>query len=267
MTNRSGLFGARKPVIGMIHLPALPGAPNYGGEPVRDIVAFATADARVLEEGGFDGVLLQNTNDRPPSVIAKPPAVAAFTVVAAAVRALLRIPVGINVLKSDAVATLGIASAVDAQFVRLKGYVGAEVGAEGLVQGCAPDAIRARKHLFAEDRIEIWADALQPTSRLWPTLEAAELARWCVEFGLADRVVVTGNNLEESIEVIARARRGSEVRLILGGGTEPATAARALEHADGVIVGRYLRGASLVNPIDPKRAEALITAIRAKAKA
>ncbi|MBM3573567.1 MAG: BtpA family membrane complex biogenesis protein, partial [Alphaproteobacteria bacterium] len=31
------LFGVKKPVIGVVHLPALPGAPRYDGMPVRAI--------------------------------------------------------------------------------------------------------------------------------------------------------------------------------------------------------------------------------------
>ena len=40
-------------LIGVIHLPALPGSPRYGGD-VRSIAEGAAADARLLADAGFD---------------------------------------------------------------------------------------------------------------------------------------------------------------------------------------------------------------------
>ena len=57
-------FGTDSPLIGMVHLPALPGAPGYGGrrEAIR---AAALGDARALAEAGFDGLLVENFGDVP----------------------------------------------------------------------------------------------------------------------------------------------------------------------------------------------------------
>ena len=43
------LFRVRKPIIGVIHLPTLPGAPRYDGQPMREIYAAAEADAKMQE--------------------------------------------------------------------------------------------------------------------------------------------------------------------------------------------------------------------------
>ncbi len=257
---REDPFDGRRPLIGMIHLPSLPGAPNYGGQPVTTIAALAAQDARVLQDGGIDGVLIQNSNDHPPVPRVPAATIAAYAVAATEVARVATIPLGINVLKSDAAATIGIAAAVGARFVRLKGYVGAEVGAEGLVQGCAAEAIRLRRELSAEDKLEIWADALQPTSRSLSAIPAVQAARWCVEFGHADRVVITGDSLEESLEVIGDARGHVSVPLILGGGVEPTTARRAIEASDGLIVGRYLRAGGLAGPVERHRVDAFLDA-------
>ncbi len=253
-------FGGRKPVIGMIHLPPLPGAPNYGGQAVPSIAEQAAQDARTLQQGGLDGLLIQNSNDHPPVVRVPPATVAAYAVIALEVSRAATIPLGINVLKSDPAATIGIAVAVGARFVRLKAYVGAEVGAEGLVQGCAAEAIRLRRELMAEDQVEIWADAIQPTSRHLAAVSPVEAARWCVEFGHADRVIVTADSLDGSLAVIKDARRHVAIPLILGGGVEPETAPRAIEGSDGLIVGRYLRGGSLAGAVERQRVDAFLEA-------
>ncbi|RTL61181.1 MAG: BtpA family membrane complex biogenesis protein, partial [Hyphomicrobiales bacterium] len=59
------LFQVRKPIIGVSHLQALPGAPRYQGQPMRDIYAAAVADARTLSAGGIDGIIIENASDMP----------------------------------------------------------------------------------------------------------------------------------------------------------------------------------------------------------
>ena len=45
------LFRVRKPIIGVIHLAALPGAPRYDGQTMSEIYAAAEADAKTLSRG------------------------------------------------------------------------------------------------------------------------------------------------------------------------------------------------------------------------
>src|SRR5256885_16078719 len=59
------LFRVDKPVIGVIHLKALPGAPRYSEQPMRDIYAAAVADARTLAAGGVDSIMIENASDHP----------------------------------------------------------------------------------------------------------------------------------------------------------------------------------------------------------
>ena len=60
------LTGKPKPIIGMVHLPALPGTPLYdasgGMKAIRDWVA---RDLEALQEGGIHAVMFCNENDRP----------------------------------------------------------------------------------------------------------------------------------------------------------------------------------------------------------
>ena len=249
----ASLFGGPKPIVATIDLPPLPGAANYDGTPVSQLAGEALADARVLVAAGVDAILVHNSNDHPPGRLVPKTTVAAYASVARAITDEVGIPVGIGVLKSDPAATLGIAAAVGARFVRLNGYVGAELGAEGLVEGCAREAIQLRRELRVERSVEIWADAIQPTSRPLGAVAVTDLVSWCADFGEADRILVTGDTLDESLRIIAESRRRVSVPLILGGGVAPEAAAAALEGADGIIVGRYLRGGSLQAPIDAAR--------------
>src|SRR5262245_40599385 len=119
-----------KALVGMIHLPPLPGSIGYQGQPFDQIVEQALRDARVLHESGFQATIIQNTHDVPFTATAPPETVAFLSAIGWAVRHELDLPLGVNVLKNDAESALAIAAAVGAVFVRLKVYVGAMLGAE-----------------------------------------------------------------------------------------------------------------------------------------
>ena len=73
-------------------------------------------------------------------------------------------------------------------------------------------------------------------------------------------------SLAESIEFVEEARTGVSVPVILGGGADAANAERALAASDGLIIGRFLRGGSLANPVSPALVRAVVAAARGRAE-
>jgi predicted TIM-barrel enzyme len=69
-TNFKQVFGATKPVIGMVHIGALPGSPLY--DPAVDLIGAARADLNALQAAGFDAVMFGNENDRPYEFQSRP---------------------------------------------------------------------------------------------------------------------------------------------------------------------------------------------------
>ena len=57
-------WGDKKPVIGMVHLKALPGSPR-AALPLEQIYDLALRDAEALIEGGADAVQVENQFDTP----------------------------------------------------------------------------------------------------------------------------------------------------------------------------------------------------------
>src|SRR5687767_9363147 len=148
----------RKPVIGMLHLAALPGSPLYGGSlaAVREAVL---RDTERLAEGGVNGLMIENFGDT-PFFPGRVPAhvVAHLTAIAVEVRqAVPNLPLGINVLRNDGLSALAIAHAVGAAYVRVNVLCGARVADQGLLQGIAHELLRLRAELKADD-IKIFAD-------------------------------------------------------------------------------------------------------------
>jgi uncharacterized protein len=250
-----------KPLVAMIHLPPLPGAGNYEGAPVRGIVDRAVREARLLSDAGFDALLIQNTHDRPSSVVAPAETLTAMTAVAEALSGAVSCPLGINIHKNDGPGAVAVAHAVGAAFVRVKVLVGATLGPEGMIQGNAEAVVRLRSKL--RSKIELWADLGELTSVPLVRMPIEVLADWTARFGSADRLIVTEADVARSAEAVSAARKGASVPILIGGRSDPRSIALALGGSDGVIVGSYLHAdGDTANDIDPQRVRELMLAAR-----
>src|SRR4051794_34139385 len=141
------LFGSRKPLIGVLHLLALPGAPLYGGEmlPVYD---QALEELDIFKRHSVDAVIVENFRDVPYYPGRVPPeTVAAIAGVAREVVRAAAMPVGINVLRSDGEAAVAVAVASGAHFVRVNVHMGAVVSEQGLLEGMSHHTARLRSAL------------------------------------------------------------------------------------------------------------------------
>lgn len=262
-------FGTDAPVIGMVHLPPLPGAPEApddGAAAMEAAVDRAVSDATALDRGGVDGLVVENFGDAPffPDGVPKH-TVAATTRAATAVAAATDLPIGINVLRNDAAAAVSVAAAVGAAFVRVNVHTGARVADQGIIEGRAHDTIRLRERLGVD--VGVFADIdVKHSAPLAPTGHSAESFADTTERGLADAVIASGSGTGEAIdddalrEVVAeRERHGLDTPVLVGSGVRPATVADLLSVADGVIVGTALkRDAETTAPVDPDRVTDLV---------
>jgi uncharacterized protein len=252
-------------VIGMVHLPPLPGSPRWDGSMAR-VVASALADARALVEGGADALLVENFGDAPftPGRV-EPATVAAMSVVAAEVRkAFPRAPLGVNVLKNDARAALAVAAAVGAAFIRVNVHAGAVLADQGIVQSDAYGTLRDRRLLGIE--VAILADVGGKHAVSLAPVEVEQTARDLVHRGLADALVVSGPATGQATPLaeVKRVRSAvPEVPLLVGSGVTAETVADLLSVADGLIVGTSVkRRGDVRQPVDRARVETLVAAAR-----
>ena len=124
-------------LVGVIHLPPLPGAVNYQGLEIRKIAKVAAKDARALIDSGFTHVMIQDGSDFPQPTKAHIATVAALTAVGVQVRDAIDSPLGIIIGHNDGPASVAIAKAIGADFVRVKVLVGIASGPNGWIEGCA----------------------------------------------------------------------------------------------------------------------------------
>src|ERR1700736_5962460 len=147
----------RKTVVGMVQLPALAGGACYRGGAIDEVLDVALSEAGILSDNGVDVLMIQNLGDIPVAAHATPAQIAWMTRVTAEVRQKFSRPVGLNLLENDAEAMFAIASAAQADFVRIKIYVGAMMTPFGVETAQAHAAIKARNSWRAES-VAIFAD-------------------------------------------------------------------------------------------------------------
>ncbi|MFO7629908.1 MAG: BtpA/SgcQ family protein [Prochlorococcaceae cyanobacterium] len=265
ITRWQGLFSAPCPLIGVVHLQPLPGSPRWGGD-LAAVERAALADAQAYRAGGADGLIVENFGDAPffaGSVPAE--TVAAMARLAAAVVAAAGpLPVGVNVLRNDGLAALGVAVASGARFLRVNVLTGASVTDQGLIQGQAAELLRRRRLLAADgphSGIAILADVLVKHAAPLAPLAIEDAVRDTIGRGGADAVIVSGGGTGEptALADLQRARAAAAAAPVLvGSGCSAATAAELARHCNGVIVGSALkRGGELEQPVDPERVRQL----------
>lgn len=254
-------FQGQRPVIGMVHLGPLPGSPRWRGD-WGGLLQQAKADATALAEGGADGVAVENFGDVPFFKDRLPPeTIAALTRCAWEVRsAAPKLLLGINALRNDGLAALGVAAAVGAQFVRVNVLVGAMVTDQGIIEGCAASLLRKRAELGLESTVRIFADvAVKHAAPLAP-LDPDQLVHDTLDRGLADALIVSGSGTGRAPDVdrLARVRELAASRPVLVGSGATAQNVASL-YADGYIVGTSLK---TNGTIDAGKVRAFVQAVR-----
>ncbi len=257
---------SRKPIIGMIHVPALPGTPR-GELPISEVVEYCVNEARLYAELGIEAIAIENMHDRPYVKGHSPPEiVAAMTAVATAVRsAVPDHPCGIQILAAANKEALGVALAADLEFVRVEGFVFAHIADEGEIESDAASLLRYRKQIGAEN-VKIITDIKKKHSShaITADLDVAETAK-AAEFFLSDGLVVTGSNTgaAPAIEDMQAARNATTLPLVIGSGMTPDNAAQLWPRADAAIVGSTLKkDGHWANAVDPERVRRLVAAPR-----
>ncbi len=250
------LFHNAKPVIGMIHVGALPGTPA-GTHSVSELTAQAVREAAIYRDCGVDGLAIENMHDVPYlRGTVGPEITAAMTIIGNAVKVESCLPVGIQILAGANREALAVAHAAGLDFIRAEAYVFAHVADEGLIESSAAKLLRYRK-LIGADRVQVWADvkkkhashAITADISLGATAAAAEFMR-------AEAVIVTGSVTGDAprradvAEVTAHCR----LPVILGSGIDAGNISEFYPLADGFIIGSHFKAAgNWLNPVDPHR--------------
>ncbi len=249
------LFRTDKPVIGVVHLKPLPGSPGYEGH-FLDILNFALDDARAIEEGGATGLIVENFGDAPFYPDRAPvETIACLTRLVTEIRKIVRIPVGVNVLRNDAVGGVAVAAATGAGFVRVNVHTGAVVADQGIITGRAYESIRLRETL--RSRTLLFSDIRVKHARPLVEFDLLNEAFDAVKRGKSDALIVTGPATGRSADIddVRRLKEAMpEVPVLVGSGVSPENMEEVLSIADGCIVGTAIKEMGEIHrPVDVER--------------
>ena len=257
----SDLFPAARAIVGVIHLPALPGYPESPG--IGACIDKALADLEALEEGGADGVLVENEYDRPHTLLAARETIACMTRITSEVAAAARrCVVGIEILINDPEASMAVARAAGARFIRTDYFTDPMIRPEygGAMRIDAPGLLAYRRRIGADD-VMILADIQVKYATLAVERGLDESAS--IAFGAgADAVIVSGNATGDPARLpdLEAARRGAAGRpVLIGSGLDAANAATLLAACEGAVVGTSLKQGPM---IAAERVAAVVSAAR-----
>lgn len=252
-----------KSIIGMIHTLPLPATMDYGGD-MNAVIDRALADLHAMERAGVDAAIVENFCDHPAGTKLEPEQLAALTAVATVVARESRIPIGIDAAFCDPFASLAIAVAVGASFIRVPVFVDTVITSDGIITPCARELQRYRRLLGAEHIALLCDIQTKHTFMLSDAISIEESARMAQECG-ADALIITGAHTGSAspVETLARVRKVTSLPLIAGSGVNAENVADQLRTVDAAIVGSSMKAHGRAEePIDEALAAHLIERAR-----
>jgi membrane complex biogenesis BtpA family protein len=244
------LLARDKPLIGVVHLLPLPGAPRARPGGLDEVLERALADANALSAGGVDAAIVENFGDAPFLPLVPPETTAAMAVLIRELRQRTSLPFGVNVLRNDGAAALGIAAVTGAAFIRVNVFCGTALTDSGPIEGHPRALLAVRRRLGIE--ATILADIHVKHAAHFNSLEEAAID--ATRNG-ADALIVTGEATGHPLMPgdLHRAKEATGLRVLVGSGLTAETIG-AFAEADGFIVGSALhRNGDILQPVDAVR--------------
>jgi len=271
-----------KPIaIAVIHLPNLRRIALE--KKVDDLISYVENEVRTISEAGFDGIIIENFNDRPYSKRVQNPEILGLVSIALyTARKSFNGLLGLSLLRCSAVEAYRIAYTMGADFIRVNTFVETIATDSGLIEPTAPELAELRMLMPG---VKIFADVLCKHSGSLDLLlrfvtnyvashgdlvkilkeTVSEIVKDLTERGCADAVIVTGGRTGEppSLDLVKLVRESTSIPIIVGSGMTPDNIDKYLKYADGVIIGNYIKKDGRAgNPTDPERARKFMEKIK-----
>ncbi len=257
-------FFPNKTVLCMIQPSPLPGSYRYENESFEKIIHDVLNEVSLVLENGFDGIIIQNMNDMPIKQISRPESIAYMTRIGVEIRKKYpKLVIGV-LINWDGVASLAVADAIQADFVRVEHlYTGAEVTSAGILQAQCVDICELRKRI--KSKIPIYVDIYE--SHGVPIGEKPiENAAWeAINEAFADGIFVSGKTSQESIEIVKKIKtKLPNIPVLLGGGATGDNIRELMNYYDGVSVATWIKNGNMKNPIDKDKARIFLNEAKQK---
>lgn len=256
--------------IGVVHVPAMPGDPGHSEGGFEAAITHALEDSKALANGGVDGIIVENFGSSPfhkgtHADPIPPHQVAALTLIAYETKKRYALPVGVNCLRNDARAAIGIAAAAGLDFIRVNIHTGAYVTDQGLIEGEAQQTLRYREMLGGRE-ILILADVLVKHASPLAPLSIDSAVKEAFGRGHADAIIITGEATGAQVDVdtlVGLQASQRDVPLLIGSGLTPQNVEHLAPLVDGAIVGSWLKKDGVLSaPVDESRVSTMAVLLK-----
>ncbi len=229
----------RKLLICVIHLPPLPGSPEYCSN-FEYIIDFALRSSKNAEEGGADGVIIENFNDKPFLKVPPFETLVSISIIVREVAKTLSIPVGVNILRNACTEAAIIASLTGAKFIRCNAYCEPIICPEGIIEPEAGRVLRALRSL--NTRVEVLADLRVKHAVSLYSQNIEDLVEEYYDRCRADFIIITGSRTGKppSVEFLDNIVKISKIPILVGSGIN-INNVKHYRSAHGYIVGTYVK--------------------------
>jgi membrane complex biogenesis BtpA family protein len=249
------MFGINKPIIGMCHLKALPGDPDYDTSAGMELVIDrARKDLIALQNGGVDAVMFSNEGSLPYLTQVEQITVTAMARIIGELLSEIQIPFGVNVLW-DPKASIDLGVATGAQFVR-EIFSGVYASDFGLWNTDPGEVARHRQRLGGQG-IRLLFNIIPESATYLGERLIEEIAHSTVFNARPDALCVSGLTAgqETSAALLHRVKRAvPEVPLFANTGVRLSNIEDQLRIADGAVVGTtFKRDSDIWNEVEEDR--------------
>lgn len=247
-----------KTIMGMIHLKALPTAPNHTCS-IQEITDFALEDLKRLEEAGVTHAIVENLFDTPYSTELNLETIVAYTHVFTILKEKAMISLGVNIHATSGVEEMVVATICGADFIRAESFVEMRAMMSGFLQPMAAGLMRKKKEMNSS--VKIFADVNVKESRTVISQDIEVSIDEAIKAG-ADAIIVTGletGKPPSSSEVKQLKEKVKDKPLFIGSGVNEKNIKELMKYADGAIVGSSIKeDGKIYQPISKKRTLVLL---------
>jgi membrane complex biogenesis BtpA family protein len=258
------VFKVDKPIIGMVHMPAMPGDPYYDTTwGMHKVIEDTLRDLINLQEGGVDGVMFSNEFSLPYLTNVKPQTTTAMARVIGELMDRIKVPFGVNVLW-DPIASIDLAAATGAVFIReiISGVYASDFG----LWNTNPGQTARHKVEVGRQDLRLLYNIVPEAAKYLAERDIVEIAKTTVFNHRPDALCVSGltAGVETDTQVLLRVKEAVPDTVVFSNtGCRLENIEQQLAHSDGAVVGTTFKiDGKFENPVDKQRVKAFMDKVK-----
>ncbi len=232
------VFKTEKPIIAMCHMQPMPGDPYYDSKKgMKEVLDKCRHDLLALQKGGVDAIMFSNEFSLPYLTKVRTVTVAAMARVIGELKDEIEVPYGVNCLW-DPIASLDLAVAVDASFVR-EIFTGVYASDFGLWNTSCGEVARHQREIGAEN-VKLLFNIVPEAAQYLAERPIESIAKTTIFNCRPNALCVSGATAGSATnpEVLARAKSVSgNTPVFANTGCTSDTIESLLKIANGAVVG------------------------------